>query len=201
MSQSTATIHLPTLRAISAFVSKEETRYYLGGVLVTTDALGASYVATDGHRLAARRVDLGPDDPPNGLLGKWIIPTDACKALKPNRRSPLQTATMTVDGLNLHLQHDGNGISCKAIDGTFPHWESLVPSDVTGATTMGLNGVYLAGVDELAKSLEIGRPLIFWNDGGPACFGFSGCEKTMALIMPVRNPDDAKWTRPAWIGR
>jgi hypothetical protein len=195
----TATIDLPTLRAIAAFASKDETRYYLKGVKLTADANGSEYVGTDGRRLAARRVELPADAERNTLIGSWIVPLESAKSLKPSRRAPAETATMRSESGMLHLEHGGTGISCRPIDGTFPHWETLVPAEVSGETSHGVDGSYLASVEELAKSLGIGPVQTFWNGSGPACFNFASCANTIALIMPRRNGADAAWRKPGWI--
>ena len=65
---------LAAYREIGAFVSKEETRYYLNGVCVET-AAGVA-VATDGHMLAARR--FAPEEFAKFDAGAadWIVPLD-----------------------------------------------------------------------------------------------------------------------------
>src|SRR4051812_23886693 len=89
----TATINLNALAAAAIFSSTEETRYYLGGVLLEIEPDAITYVATDGRRLFAHRDTTGPKEDPHTLLGSFIVPTPACKALKPSKHVPLATLT------------------------------------------------------------------------------------------------------------
>ena len=73
-------VNLVVLAAASAFASKDETQYYLNGVRVEFDETGATYVATDGHRMICFRDDLMQGK--NLLVGSFIIPTAHCKHFK-----------------------------------------------------------------------------------------------------------------------
>jgi DNA polymerase III subunit beta len=199
----TTTICLKTLAAIAAFSSKEEARYYLGGVSIEVTPRCVTYVATDGHRLAARRLFVPEGSPDNtDCIGQWIIPAATCKALKIGKREDGQaTLTTSANGpRSLILAYGNQSIGFEAIDGTFPDWRRVVPSTCSGSTTYGFNGEYLASVDKLGAALDLGKKTCHWNDNGPACFTFSGAGDVFAVLMPMRN-DKASWDNdaPAWI--
>ena len=48
-------INLNAVKTAALFVSPDETRYYLNGVLIEATPGQVVYVSTDGHRLFARR--------------------------------------------------------------------------------------------------------------------------------------------------
>jgi len=141
------TLPLSAYREMAAFVAMEQTRYYLNGVCVET-ATGVA-VATDGHMLAARRVDpaefLAAD-----AAGDWIVPVvpAVARAKAPAgalRKSPLWLVVDRPDperfAVTLHVVAAADaddaaelpraGIVAMAaaelIDGSFPEWRRVVP--------------------------------------------------------------------------
>lgn len=196
-----AYIDLRTLAAVSLFCSNEETRYYLKGVLVEIGATGITYVATDGHRLAARRVDLLPDLPPNTLIGRWIIPVDDCRALKPGKRGT-GMALLTPSGNNLVLTFEGKPHLVQPVDGTFPDWRRIIPSKTTGKLSkLTLNGKFFAAVWAFGDALGIGMPVAHWtDDGGPVPFTFTD-DTAFCLVMPMREKENNGWAAPLWINK
>lgn len=138
---------LSAYREIGAFISKEETRYYLNGVCVEPAASVA--VATEGHILAARR--FSPDEfaAVDAGAADWIIPVDSkiarAKAkgwlkdrphwLVVDRPDPASRAVTlyAVAGGDAGdaLQIPREGILAMApaelIDGTFPDWRRVLP--------------------------------------------------------------------------
>jgi len=196
----TAAICFKTLKAISAFASTEEARYYLNGVLLTLDANGAEYVATDGHRLAARRIDLPEGVDRNTFIGSFIIPTKVCKSFKWNvRMAPDGTAHDAGNGELKLVGPDSTASVFKPVDGTFPDWRRVVPQSATGVFSIGINGAYLNSVDTLAKELDLGAKNCHWNSDGPIPFTFSRDTDTIAIVMPVNQPKDLAWIVPAWV--
>jgi DNA polymerase-3 subunit beta len=197
----TATLDLRTLAVVSTFCSNEETRYYLKGVLVEVGPTGVTYVATDGQRLAARRVALPPDLPPNTLIGRWIIPVEDCRALKPGRRGEGQ-ALLTPAGNNLLLTYEGKPRLVQPIDGTFPDWRRIIPNKTTGKLSkLTMQGKYFAAVWALGEALGIGMPIAHWNDdGGPVPFTFAD-DTAFCLVMPMREKENNGWSAPSWLNK
>jgi len=198
MTVQSAVIDMPTLAAVSAFSSKDDGRFYLCGVCVEIDADGITYVATDDHRLAARRIGLHESADRNTLTGVWIIPTGVATGFKlPARAEP--QGVITREGESLGLEYLGTKRVFRPVDGTFPDWRRIVPVSVTGKLDRGINGDYLASVDAFGKKLGLGTKLCHWDDkGGPAVFTFDGHD-AFCFVTPMRQKIETPWARPAWM--
>ena len=196
-------IHLPTLAAVSKFASSDPVRPQINGVHLTIDPNGVTYVATDGHRLAARRV-AHHHGTPNALLGSWTLPTASCAAIKLPKRLAKEPAraygTLTQSGRRLTLLHEGNGHTFEPIDLAFPDWRRIIPASVSGTTSANFNGDYLASVDDFRDALQLGMKSSKWNDENAAVFTFADDANAFCLVMPMRNHGTAaEWTVPAWV--
>jgi len=176
------------LAAALVCVSTEETRYYLRGVYVHPDHDDVVLVSTDGHRLFCGRCPLAPDGavtPPTG----FIIPTEAVKK-----------ALTGYKGLGIHLTRTGDvwtlgDVTFKPVDGTFPEWRRVVPSQKTISEDLGklaqFNPTYMADMAKVAKALSPTRkkimPVIHPMGSGPAVVTFPGREDLFCLLMPMRG--------------
>lgn len=201
MTAETATINLNALAATAIFASTEETRYYLNGVLLEIEPDAITYVATDGHRLFSHRDDTVPKGGSHTLLGKFIIPTSACKAIKPTRRPPHATL-VSDEGKRLVLDHFGNQHVFEPIDGTYPDWRAVARTTkaakrirLSALTTLSFNWAYVASFEKAAKILDLGQAaFVPRGEDKPASIWFSRTD-TFGLVMPVRGGGD--WsTRP-----
>jgi DNA polymerase III sliding clamp (beta) subunit (PCNA family) len=176
------------LAAALVCVSSEETRYYLRGVHVQPDADDVVLVSTDGHRLFCGRCPLPPAGavtPPTG----FIIPTEAVKK-----------ALTGYKGLGIHLTRTGDvwtlgDVTFKPVDGTFPEFRRVVPSQKTISEDLGkiaqFNPSYLADMGKIAKIFSPGRsakinPAVHHMGANPAIVTFGGRDDVFALVMPLR---------------
>lgn len=193
-------IHLPTLAAIAAFASTEATRTYLHGVYVECDVKGVTYVATDGHRLAARRLET-PGEPIEELIGNWIIPTTICKARKVSKRDGHGFGVLSeaTDG-RLAISYGGSETVFAPVDGTFPDWRRIVPEKTSGVLNLGINGAYLQSVDTFSKTLNLAPKTCHWNGENAATFTF-GDDTAFVVIMPMRQKDVRPWAMPAFVSQ
>lgn len=137
---------LSAYRELGAFVSKEETRFYLRGICIETAGFAA---ATDGHMLAARRFAPEEFAVSDAAATDWIVPFDAKLArakgkswlkdrphwlvidrLDPESRAATLYAVAGGDA-NDALQLPREGIVAMApaelVDGSFPDWRRVVP--------------------------------------------------------------------------
>jgi hypothetical protein len=193
----TATICLRTLAAISAFCSTDPTRYYLGGVLIEVDANGVTYVAADGHRIAARRLDLHADDARNTLTGQWIIPAGYRKAFNLRKSAPPK-GDLALFGEFLSITHEDKPVLTKPIDGDFPEWRRCIPATASGSLTyFSFNAKYFLSVSKFAEDLNLGAPRPHWNEGGPTAFSFED-KSAFCVLMPLRV-SSPEWSPPAWL--
>ncbi len=111
-------------------ISTEETRYYLNGIYLHTPAddepPALRSVATDGHRLAQVEVDL-----PDGAAGMpgVIVPRKAVNEtikLLEDHDEPVEVA---LSENKIRFAIGAAVLTSKLIDGTFPDYRRVIPSD------------------------------------------------------------------------
>ena len=109
-------------------ISTEETRYYLTGVyLHAPGGAGAlRAVATDGHRLARVEAPLpeGAADMPG-----VIVPRKVVQELTRLTEGVDVDVSVSVSESKIRLAFDGAILTSKLIDGTFPDYERVIPSE------------------------------------------------------------------------
>jgi len=115
-------------------ISTEETRYYLNGIYLHdtqsngNDVLRA--VATDGHRLARIEVAL-----PEGAKGipKIIIPRKTILEIKKVLDEDTEDQDIKVDisATKIKLEYSNVVLISKLIDGNFPDYERVIPTNNT----------------------------------------------------------------------
>ena len=200
-------VRLDALLRVRPFVSTEETRYYLNGVYVHPHPEGGAVcVATDGHRLGVRRDSDGiAPEPQIVTLPKGLKAPASSKV-----RNPWAVLTRTgeryghlslVEGIH-DPKHDTaeNAIArvdeCfqrfgdTIIDGKFPDYPKIIPTDDEKDAVRGFNGEYLAsfGKHLTIRGSDAGAPhLIFDHADGD----FVG------VLMPMRADATRRqdWTK------
>lgn len=107
-------------------VSTEETRYYLNGIYfhVTDGVLRA--VATDGHRLA--RVELEAPDGSRGMPG-IIVPRKTVNELRKLIDETESVIGIALSDTKIRFSFDGAVLTSKLIDGTFPDYTRVIPTN------------------------------------------------------------------------
>lgn len=164
------TITIPTdlLKAAAVCASTDQHRYYLNGVFVDPHGY---LVSTDGHRLFCAQIDLDTAHP----VGT-IIPNDAIKKALTGFKDVIITLTPNRLGDTLYTP----------VDGTFPDWRRVVPTDVSGAIAQ-FDPAYVGDFGKVAKILgdKKGAPRIWHNGDSPAGIEFTreGC---FGVLMPMR---------------
>jgi DNA polymerase-3 subunit beta len=111
-------------------VSTEETRYYLNGIYMHAhssegvDVLRAA--ATDGHRLARVEIPL-----PAGakVMSGVIIPRKTIGEIRKLIEEVEGEISISVSETKIKFSFDGVILTSKLIDGTYPDYERVVPSD------------------------------------------------------------------------
>jgi hypothetical protein len=197
-----ATLNLRPLAAASLCASSEETRYYLCGVLVEIEPRAVTYVATDGQRLFAHREELAACELPNTLLGRFIIPTKSCRAIKLGKKAFTDQATLTQgEEGGLFLTHLAERHYFKPVEGTFPDWRRVMPLK-GGEAYAHFDGKLVASFSAIAAALGDHKgsvPRICPVDASsPALVVFHGREDTtFGVIMPLRGETVSRIV-PAW---
>lgn len=113
------------LRATVQTISTDETRYYLQGVYMhnTGDNM-LTMVSTDGHRLSKYTTETP------WPAGGWIVPGIACAKIfrqlseKCNRSVQIEF----LGTVALRFRGEGWEFTTKAIDGTFPDYNRVIPA-------------------------------------------------------------------------
>ena len=106
-------------------MAQQDVRYYLNGLLLETEGKRLRAVATDGHRLAVAEVQLAKAASKNSQV---IVPRKGVIEL--NRLLESGDVLTVVLGSN-HVRVDLPGVqlTSKLIDGRFPDYERVIPSN------------------------------------------------------------------------
>jgi DNA polymerase III sliding clamp (beta) subunit (PCNA family) len=191
-----AELKIAALKAVNLFASKEETRYYLCGVLVQISLRHTLYVATDGHRMLVHREDLAEGAEANTLLGDFILPRAALDKLKAAKSGPAEILFSTFGEGKFLL---GETL-VTPVDGSFPQWSRAVPAPVDPEATPQrpqFNLAYCVDFQKAAIALGYGAlaPHLHYSDASAPCaVTFGDSRQTFGVIMPVRNQ------APLWAG-
>lgn len=122
-------------------ISTEETRYYLNGVFMhvykTPSGSELVFVSTDGHRLARKRLDV-----PKGSEGMpgIIIPLKACQILHKllkGKACPDKVFIRVNESKASFAWEGARVLTTKLIDGTFPDYHRVIPTQNDKTLTMG----------------------------------------------------------------
>tara|TARA_B100001750_G_scaffold243374_1_gene258480 strand:- start:162 stop:1259 length:1098 start_codon:yes stop_codon:yes gene_type:complete len=106
-------------------MAQQDVRYYLNGVLIETKGGLVRAVATDGHRLALCEVELEDRNTPEQQV---IVPRKGVLELQ---RLLHGDGDVTIELGDNHLRVELSGIrfTSKLIDGRFPEYERVIPTD------------------------------------------------------------------------
>ncbi len=113
-------------------VSTEETRYYLNGIFLHAIEEGAASclrsVATDGHRLA--RVEVALPEGATGMPGV-IVPRKTVGELRKliEELDPEALIDVALSSARIRFKVGSAMLRSRLIDGTFPDYERVIPSD------------------------------------------------------------------------
>lgn len=138
------TINTDIFVAASLFRGIDDIRYYLNGLLIETGANGARLVGCDGHQLAVAKID---GEYPESSI---ILPGSLVATVKSKTKGP-QIVVLEFKEGHQHFKKQGKaeGIfvprditltigemttSAKELDGKFPDYRRVVPSEVDGTT-------------------------------------------------------------------
>lgn len=148
------------LDKVRAFISTEETRYYLNGVCRHRGPLGSRLVATDGHRLGCCRVSADPVEP-----AERIIPRKAI-ALICKHMAGLDVRVHEREGgaplSGLAFEAEGLSIRTKLIDGHYPAFDKVIDPCVEKA------GAFAIALKRHDVSAALARLGVFGREIGRA---------------------------------
>lgn len=165
---------------VSFAVSTEETRYYLNGIYMhpVEDGTVLRFVATDGHRLS--RVDTKAPQGAEKIPGV-IIPRKTVGEVERLLKDAPSDVVIRLSQNFIRFELGATVLSSKLIDGTFPDYVRVIPS----------NAEKVAKIESAALAGAVSRVSTIQSDRGRAVrFEFDGS----LLELSVQNPDmgDAK---------
>jgi DNA polymerase-3 subunit beta len=119
--------------------SSDEARPVLTGVLTQFDGDRVTLVATDGHRLAVKTMEVavadGGEDAPSGSI---IVParhlTEVARAITPAR--PTVRIAVSPSRNQVFFTMPDLEISSRLIEGTYPNYSQVIPAESTTTVTL-----------------------------------------------------------------
>ena len=189
--------HLMAAR-LQPFMSKEVTRYYLGGVNLSREGGKIIAVATNGKILG--KVELCPVESEGIESMNIIIPADMIGRLakaKPGKGEDNDRVTFAMRAKNLWTASFGGAdYHFTPIDGTYPQWQEVIPSaDDTPEEVPFPSGVGFAVklITDVCKAFGVANKDAFvrmaFNKDSEAPIRIH-CKRQpefMAVIMPGRD--------------
>jgi DNA polymerase-3 subunit beta len=140
--------------------AKESSRYAINGVLWESKGKKLMLVATDGRRLARCRVDL-QQAPPEESANKVIVPAKTMALLEKLARHEKDVVAVKFVDNQILLSCANVVISSNLVEGNFPKYEDIVPTDydkkLTLSTEAALSGVRRASLltSEESKGVKL----------------------------------------------
>ena len=175
------------IKAVAYAMAVKDIRYYLNGMLIQHNGQETRLIATDGHRLHAciikhKDAELLPE------VVEAIIPASLLKPIlkaKPGRYGSKKIA-FTIDGTRIKADlFDGTSASATAIDGKFPDYHRVIPTEFSGVVAQ-YNPEYLLDAELGAQAwLESGKATPCFCHNGDSAGGIA-LDGFVAIVMPRR---------------
>lgn len=199
------TINTDIFVAASLFRGIDDIRYYLNGLLIETGANGARLVGCDGHQLAVARID---GEYPESSI---ILPGSLVATVKSKTKGP-QIVVLEFKEGHQHFKKQGKaeGIfvprditltfgetttSAKELDGKFPDYRRVVPSEVDG-TTAQFDPSLVNRIDKACSILGYKFFVGIAHNGKSS--GLSVIDEGFLVVTMPFNADPLN-TSPAWV--
>lgn len=121
------------LDAVRFAISTEEARFYLNGIFLhRREDETLVLVATDGHRLARRALEVEE----NAAIPSVIIPRLTVPAILKLLDKLKEPVTIDVDDSMMRLVAGNATLVSKLVDGTFPDYERVIPTPSASAASI-----------------------------------------------------------------
>jgi DNA polymerase III subunit beta len=154
-------------------MAQQDVRYYLNGMLLETSSKMLRSVATDGHRLALCEVELSEGAKSGQQV---IVPRKGVLELQRILGGEDQPLELGIGSNHIRVQIGDIRFTSKLIDGRFPEYGRVIPSNPGYAVT--------AGREELRQALQ--RAAILSNE---KYRGIRFAVKTNTLVIQSHNPE------------
>jgi len=190
-------IHGKYLKALALLAPKKDIREYLLGVHIEVKGSQAILVATDGSALGVLRLTLAEEFEtheftiPLSLLTMITAKDEVTVAYTKDEQGP---GTVTL------IQGD-RVLSGKAVEGRFPDYRRVIPTEVSGRQE---RLIFLHDLDKVAKACTLVndatmKAVHVQHNGGDACPVDTRNENFIVVISPARLEFAQGYTRPAWL--
>jgi len=117
--------------------ARESTRYALNGILWDVKGKKLSLVATDGRRLARCKVDIASKAAGSSSTGGVIVPAKAMALLGRLGAGKDEIVGVQLTGNQIVLRCGEVVISSNLVEGNFPQYEEIIPSDYDKKLVLG----------------------------------------------------------------
>jgi DNA polymerase-3 subunit beta len=115
---------LGLLNQTSYAMAQHDVRYYLNGMLLTTEAGKITTVATDGHRLACCSLNLPETSDDISIIIPRKGVNELARLLDPNVKTMIE---LELSRNHIRLQKDNIRFTSKLIDGMYPDYKATIP--------------------------------------------------------------------------
>lgn len=199
------TINTDIFAAASLFRGIDDIRYYLNGLLLETGANGARLVGCDGHQLAVARIDGEyPESSiilPGSLVATVKSKTKGQKSIELEFKEGHQTYRKkgNAEGVfaprDITLIYGETTTSAKELDGKFPDYRRVVPSEVDG-TNAQFDPSLVNRIDKACSILGYKFFVGIAHNGKSS--GLSVIDDGFLVVTMPFNTDPLKIS-PAWV--
>ncbi len=141
--------------------AKESSRYAINGVLWEVKAKKLMLVATDGRRLARCRVELDKAPPKEAGERRMIVPAKTMALLEKLGSHDKEAVAVKLVDNQVLIRHANVVVSSNLVEGNFPKYEDIIPSDydkkITLPTAAALSAVRRAALltSEESKGIKL----------------------------------------------
>ena len=199
------TISTDIFAAVSLFRGIEDIRYYLNGLYLETGANGARLVGCDGHQLAVAKLD---GEYPEASI---ILPNSLVAVVKAKAKGPQAVTLEFAEGHQQYKQVENvKGVfvprditlmlgeissTAKELDGKFPDYRRVVPSEVDG-TPAQFDPRLFYRIDKACTTLGYKSFTGIAYNGDRSALSVID-ENFVVVTMPYKT--DPMKTSPAWV--
>lgn len=115
---------LDAFARVSPFISTEETRYYLNGVLLKSHGGHINFAATTGHTLGSLLIEASWHDTIKGM----IVPRETVARLMKTLPRGVEVK-VSYSYKRITFETDGFRVISRLVDGTFPDFARVIPKE------------------------------------------------------------------------
>jgi DNA polymerase-3 subunit beta len=184
------TIKTNEVKALLLCAAKKDIRAYLNGIYFESNTRGLTAVSTDGHRLLAIQFEFNERQ---GLSA--ILPREALeRAIKTKATSLI----ITIEGNRFTIDDGAQSIGGLLLEGLFPNWRRVIPSEVNGEAT-SFNNDYLADFDKAARLICGGNCKVQHNGASNSAMIRFAADNVLGVVMPLRDSFTYDNKPPSWV--